>query len=144
MAEHPNATLFRRSVRAFKVGDMETVAKTFADDIVWHVSGRSPLAGRYRGREAVFELFNKFLELTGGTFKPDLRDVVASDQYEALLSHATAQRGGKTLDADEAVVAKLRDGRIVEVWQVPVDQYAWDKFWSEAAKAPAMETPTVE
>jgi uncharacterized protein len=42
---HPNAALLRRGYSAFTKGDIGTVLGVFADDISWHVPGRSPLSG---------------------------------------------------------------------------------------------------
>ncbi len=51
MADHPNVELLRKGYAAYGSGDMETINELFADDIVWHVAGRSPLAGVYNGKE---------------------------------------------------------------------------------------------
>jgi len=34
-------------------GDHAAAAEMLAEDVVWHVPGTSPIAGDYRGREAV-------------------------------------------------------------------------------------------
>lgn len=44
----------RRADKAFSAGDMTTVRELTAEDTVWHILGRSPLAGDYKGKEAVF------------------------------------------------------------------------------------------
>ena len=41
-----NAALIRRAYQAFAAGDIPTVLSLLADDISWHVPGRSPLSGR--------------------------------------------------------------------------------------------------
>src|SRR5215207_5655112 len=46
---HPNEHLVREGYQAFIKADMQKVSGFFADDIVWHVGGRGPLAGDYRG-----------------------------------------------------------------------------------------------
>ena len=38
-------------------GSIEAVAELMAEDIVWHVPGSSPIAGDYRGRDAVLDYF---------------------------------------------------------------------------------------
>jgi ketosteroid isomerase-like protein len=49
MGDHPNAEALRKGYGAFAVGDMETVASLFADDIAWHSVGQQPNRGRLRG-----------------------------------------------------------------------------------------------
>ena len=51
---HPNEDLVRRGFTAFGTGDIATLGELFADNIVWHVGGRSPITGDYKGKEQVF------------------------------------------------------------------------------------------
>lgn len=127
---HPNEDLLRRGYQAFAKGDADTLSGLFADDIVWHVPGRSPLAGEYRGREAVFGLFAKLAEMTGGTFKLDVHDVLAGDEHGVVLAVATAEREGKRLESRTTHVWHLRDGKATEFWSQAEDLYAADEFWS--------------
>jgi uncharacterized protein len=46
---HPNEELYRTGFEAFQKGDMDTLKNHLADDIVWHVAGRDPFAGDYKG-----------------------------------------------------------------------------------------------
>jgi ketosteroid isomerase-like protein len=46
---HPNEEVLKKGYAAFNSGDMDAVRETFADDIVWHVSGTTELAGDYKG-----------------------------------------------------------------------------------------------
>jgi uncharacterized protein len=48
----------------------------FADDIVWHVAGTGPLAGDHAGMAQVMGLLGKISELSGGTVRPQLHDVL--------------------------------------------------------------------
>ena len=130
MAEHPNAALLRNGYAAFATGDMATLRELFADDIVWHVSGASPLAGDYNGREAVFAFFSRSTELSGGTLRIELHDVVANDEHAVALARETASRQGKRLNAREAHVYHVRNGKVTEFWSFAEDQRAEDEFWS--------------
>jgi ketosteroid isomerase-like protein len=38
-------------------GDSGPLEELLADDVVWHVPGTSPIAGDYRGRQAVIGYF---------------------------------------------------------------------------------------
>ena len=50
-------------------GDLDAVEEFLADDVVWHVPGTSPIAGDYRGREAVTAYFRLRRELAGGAIR---------------------------------------------------------------------------
>src|SRR5439155_12616958 len=95
---HPNEDLARKGYAAFSGGDMATLNDLFADDIVWHVGGRTPIAGDYAGKDAVFGFFAKTMEMTGGTFRLDLHDLLANDEHVVALVTATGQREGRSLD----------------------------------------------
>lgn len=127
---HPNEELLRNGYAAFEKGDLDTLRGLFADDIVWHSPGRSPLAGDYRGIDEVFGLFGKIFELSGGTFRNELHDILADDEHGVALVSATGERNGKTLNDKQAHVFHIRDGKATEFWLQPGDLYANDEFWS--------------
>jgi uncharacterized protein (TIGR02246 family) len=129
--EHPNAALIRRLYSAWAAGDMATVRECFAPDAVWHVPGRSLIAGDHRGWEAIArDFYGRLRELTDGSFKAELTDVLADDRVGVALQHATGTRGERRLDIGACQVMRLRDGKIVEVRSHYSDQYALDAFWS--------------
>lgn len=131
MAEHPNATLIRRGYELFSNGDMDGFTELLADDVIWHVPGRCPVSGTYKGREAVVGYLSALGELSGGTYQIDgVHDVVANDDHVVGLHHSVATRPGKTYDHNETVVFHVRDGRITGVWEVYSDLYEIDAFWS--------------
>ena len=49
MAEHPNIARIKDGYAAFAKGDFAVLNDLFAEDIVWHASGRNQLSGDYRG-----------------------------------------------------------------------------------------------
>jgi len=70
------------------------------------------------------------MELTAGTFRAELHDLVADDRHTVGMHVATGEREGRTLEDREALVFHIRDGKVVEVWQYIADQYAYDEFFS--------------
>lgn len=128
---HPNEDLVRRGYDAFMAGDMETLNELFADDIVWHAPGRNALSGDHRGKDAVFAVFAKLAELTGGTFKLEIHDVLANDEHVVVLARSTAERDGKRLDDNGVQVFHVSDGKVTEQWLHPGDVYASDAFFGD-------------
>jgi ketosteroid isomerase-like protein len=68
---------------------MDTLRELFDLGIVWHFPGRSPLAGDHRGTDAVLGFFARTMELTAGTFRAELHDVVADDRHSVGMHLAT-------------------------------------------------------
>lgn len=130
MSEHPNVELMRRGYAAFGGGDFEALNELFAEDIVWHETGRGPLAGDYRGRENVYALFGRLMELTEGSFRLDIHAILADDEHAVALVVANAGRGGREATANQAHVFHLRDGRVTEFWDASTDQYAFDELFA--------------
>ena len=127
---HPNEERARGALDAFQRGDMQAITDYFAPDIVWHVPGRSPQAGDYAGVDQVLGFFAKTMELSNGSFRLEVHDVLANDEHVTVLSTLTAEREGRSLRDNGVQVLHLRDGRAVESWLHPGDQYATDEFWS--------------
>lgn len=131
MADHPNVALLRKGYSAFGEGDMATVGELFADDIVWHSPGSNPLSGDYKGKDQVFGLFGKLMELTGGTFTQQIHDVVANDEHGVVLVDNGAQRpDGRSWKGRSAQIWHIRDGKCTEYWLFADDQPAADAFFS--------------
>ncbi|MDQ1685250.1 MAG: uncharacterized protein QOC82_1987 [Frankiaceae bacterium] len=130
MADHPNVELLRKGYAAYSSGDIEVLNELFADDILWHIAGRSQLSGDYKGRDQVFGFFGKLMELSGGTATLELHDVLANDEHGVALVTGSATRDGKSFTGPDVHTFHLRDGKVVEFWDSPVDQYASDEFWA--------------
>ena len=126
---HPNEDLIRGTYAAFAAGDLQAVAKSFADDIVWHSLGHSRFSRDYTGREDVFGLFGTLFEETGGTFRIELNDVLANDERAVALTTNRGERLGRTLVYDEAAVFRLAAGKIAEAWLYVDDQEAHAAFF---------------
>ena len=128
MAEHPNVARIKDGYTAFAKGDFAYLNDLFAEDLLWHDAGRNQVAGEYRGREAVFGLFGKLMELTEGSFHADLHAVLADDEHGVALVVIRASRGGRSVEVNEAHVFHMRDGKVVEFWNAPTDIYAIDEL----------------
>jgi ketosteroid isomerase-like protein len=125
---HPNEALTRKGYEAFGAGDLDTLRELFDPNVVWHLAGRGPLAGDYRGVDEVFGVFAKTVELTGGTFNLEVHDVLANDEHAVALVVARGQRDGKSLEDRQAHVLHVKDGKVTEFWGHAWDQYAVDDF----------------
>ena len=98
---HSNEDLLRRGYEAFATGDIDTVLTAFADDIAWHVGGSNQTSGDYHGHQEVMGFFVKLMELSGGSFRLDVHDILANDTHGIVLATAHGQRDGSSLTARE-------------------------------------------
>jgi uncharacterized protein len=126
---HPNEILLRQTYEAQGRGDIDRYLETLSDDFVLHIPGRSRIAGDYRGREEVRRHFREIAELSGGTFRTEVHDVLASDEHVVGLVNARAEHWGVPVEIPRVHVCHVRDGRLAEMWIHPVDQRAFDAYW---------------
>lgn len=130
MAEHPNVELLRKGYAAFSAGDMEGVSALFSDDIVWHSPGSSPLAGDFSGKERVFELFAKLMQLTEGTFRQEVHDLLANDEHGVALVNTSWEKP-RPFSGRSVHVLHLKDGTVTEFWLSNEDQGAADAAFAD-------------
>lgn len=133
-SEHPNAILVRefheRQNRFYAGGDQGPSRALLAEDVVWHVPGRSVIAGDYRGREEVLRHFAARRELSRASFRITVRGVLADDEHAVIFAAGEARRGGETSRWTVAGVFRIADGKIAECWVLPYDQYRFDEIWA--------------
>ena len=79
MSEHPNVARIKAGYAAFSTGDLAALNDLSTEDLLWHVGGRNQLVGEYRGRDTVYRLMGKVMEVTGGTFHVDVEAILADD-----------------------------------------------------------------
>lgn len=109
---------------------MDTLAELIAPDVVWHVPGDNLISGTYTSRDGIFGCFSKIFELSGGSYQPQLLDILADDNYTVALLHANARHGEKVLDQDYAFIMRIRNGQIAELQEAWTQGPAWNEFWS--------------
>lgn len=129
MAEHPNIERLRGGYAAFSSGDFAALNDLFDENVVWHVPGRSQLAGEYRGRDEVYAFFGRLMEVTEGSFRLELHAVLADDEHGVALVTASGSRSGHSVSTQDAHVFHLRDGHVTEFWTATTDQYAGDELF---------------
>lgn len=128
---HPNENLVRESLAAFGRGDIDALRNQYwASGMRVHYPGRSALAGDYDGVAQVLGFFGRVRQLSGGTFRTELHDVVASDDHVVALFTARADRADRHLEDRIVEVFHIRDGKLAEAWLYPADLYVSDQFWS--------------
>lgn len=125
-----HADLVRKGYEAFQRGDLAAFDDILSEDCVWHTPGRGQLAGDKKGRQAIVEYYATLAQLSGGTVRVELHDVLANDEHVIGLHRATAERDGKSLDSTEVIVFHVSDGLVSEAWEHPFDLYAVDEVFS--------------
>jgi ketosteroid isomerase-like protein len=126
-----NAAVVIRGYEAFNAADIDALGEIFAADASWHTPGRSPVAGDYIGRDAVFGQFGRYGAGTAGTFSATLAHVYEEDDGRVVGLHRNSgEREGRRLDTECCIAFELSDGQITSGREFFFDLHNWDEFWS--------------
>ncbi len=129
------AELHRRQGAMYAGGAVEPVAELSAQDVVWHVPGRSSIAGDHRGVAAVLAYFQRRRQLAGETMRMQPGQAIADGEAVVQLVDGSARLGGEEVRWRTAGVYRVEAGLVREVWLVPLDLDLFDRVW-EAAGSP--------
>ena len=119
----------RRYCDAWVRGDAATLVGLYADDIVLHYFGQSPLAGDHAGKAAALAALARISALTKrGT--PEIHDVLASDSHAAILARESWMDGETPVTVERVLLYHVRDGKLAECWIYDADQRLVDAILS--------------
>jgi acyl-CoA thioesterase FadM/ketosteroid isomerase-like protein len=148
MAEAPEAKavvdeFLARQREMYAGGSLAPVEELLAEGVLWHVPGTSPIAGDYRGRDAVIGYFRARRELAGGTIKVTKSGSVSHEEALVQLADGEAALGGRDVVWRTAGVYRVAGDRIAEAWLVPLDQEQFDRAWTATRPEPFVYTQRV-
>jgi hypothetical protein len=116
-------------------GDLAAVKELLAEDVVWHVPGTSPIAGDYRGHEAVTGYFRLRRDLAGGAIQIAKDSEAHHEEALVQLADGRAPLGGQEVVWRTAGVYRVADARIAEAWLIPLNQEHFDRVWTATRRA---------
>jgi ketosteroid isomerase-like protein len=127
------AELHRRQGEMYAGGSIDPVVELLAGDIIWHVPGKSPIAGDHRGVAQVLDYFERRRRLANATMR--MRPGEAICEGDAVAQFV---EGSAVLDAERVTWktigvyrVDIEHRRIHEVWLVPLDCDLFDRIWSQ-------------
>jgi ketosteroid isomerase-like protein len=115
-------------------GDVEKGTSFYADDIVCHLGGRSPVSGTYRGKQEFREGYvNRVLEITEGKWTvTGYQDIAASDERVYVVVNERFERAGhEPVEGERVAIYDVNEaGKIRTMWAYDTDSYAVDQLLS--------------
>jgi len=128
-APHPHRILAERLWEGIAQPSPEILRELLDEKSVWRMYGRSPLAGTYVGADEIIAFLAFVGELTTD-LRSELVDIFVSDRGAVMRYTVEAQRGGQQLETEHLFLLTIEHGRIVRATFAPLDQGAYDKFFS--------------
>jgi uncharacterized protein len=126
------AELHRRQGEMYAGGSLDPVIELLAEDVIWHVPGRSPIAGDHRGVGQVIDYFEKRRRLADATMRMRPGEAIFEGDAVAQFVEGSAMRNGEAVTWQTVGVYRVdvEHRWIREVWLVPLDSELFDRIWS--------------
>lgn len=124
--------VIRNMFDAYAKTDQRRLSEVLDPGVVYHLPGRTLMAGEYRGPDEVLALWDRQkLYLGGKPYRVKQLAMVAGGEQAVLLTEVTAERGGRTLTFQGANVYRVRHGRVAEGRVFIFDVASFDEFWRD-------------
>jgi hypothetical protein len=130
---HPNEEALRKADAAQVAGDIPGMLELFSDDVVFHVGGRSNMAGDGKGKDQLVESYGRFIQALGEIVEMKTHDLLANDTHGVQLQSTTAQRDGKRITINGIALFHFDNGKVTEAWFNDEDPYAADAWYDAGA-----------
>lgn len=115
---------------AFAADDHARALSLCDPKVTFQISGKSRLAGKYDASNFVSGLVAKWKELSGGQYKLEVHDVLASERHAVALASAKFARNGQTVEYRSAQVWRIENGKPVAWYEYVRDGHQFDAIWS--------------
>ena len=117
-------------IKAFNERNFEPGSMLFADDVVLHYPGKNRIMGDHIGKSGLLDFWNKQIDLTDGTFKGEIINVLQGEGNLVLIMNATAELNNQSYSWRRINHYHIVEGRVVEGWIYEGDQYIADLVFS--------------
>ena len=100
--------------------DWDAVRELLTPDVIWREKdGDLDYSGDHHSRDTVASLLAKFVEITGGTFSLEPRQLICTADHVAADVRWWAERNGTQVDGNDLAVYRIEDDHIAEAWFFP-------------------------
>jgi ketosteroid isomerase-like protein len=128
--KHPHAAALEKFYSDFTNGDAQAAVSDCATAMTFQVPGKSKLAGKYTRDTFASEFAAKLRELSGGSFKLEVHDILVSDLHATVLGSCKLTRDGKAVELRTVHVWRFEGGKPLAGYEYPRDLYQYDAVWS--------------
>jgi RNA 2',3'-cyclic 3'-phosphodiesterase len=115
--------------RAYRGAGLDGLRSLLDEEVVWHVPGRSRIAGEHRGVDTVLAYLELRSRMTDATFRVVVHGMALIAGRVVQLAGGRAVRDGREVSWETVGVFRVAGGRVAECRLVPFDQEAFDEIW---------------
>ncbi len=128
--KHPNALALEAFYSHFSKSDFQSAVAACSEKLTFQIAGKSKLAGKFTQANFISDFAMKLGELSGGTFKFEVHDILASDLHGTVLASAKVTRKGETIEYRTVHVWRFDGSKPMAGYEYPRDLYQYDAIWS--------------
>lgn len=114
----------------FARGDVQTALSACDDSITFQVPGKSPLAGKYSKENFASAFLERAKELTAGSLRTEVHDVLVSDRHAVALLSYFVKRKDEIVQLRMVHVWRFENGKPVAWYEYPRDLYQYDSIFT--------------
>lgn len=112
-------------------GAVDPVRSLLCRDVVWHVPGRTPIAGDHQGIENVIGYMLRRRDVADRTLRLHRRELLVGEgEHFAALTDGSAVIAGRAREWSTIGLYRLRGERLAECRLMPFDQTDFDSIWN--------------
>lgn len=126
---HPNTALLAKIYSKFVEGNVDGFLNDCPDSMTFQIAGKSKLAGKFNKTNFKSDYFKKMNELSLGTYKFEIHDILASDLHATVLGTVKATVNSKNYEIRTVHVWRLDQGQPIAGYEYPRDLYQFDLAW---------------
>lgn len=117
MATEENKRLMQQVFDELERGNSQALIEVLADDVDWHVTGRTKFSKTYRGKEALMnELLGPLFSLCQGPFTMTADRFIADGDYVVVEARGkVTTKTGRPYNNKYCLVFRLEDGKVKEL-----------------------------
>lgn len=127
-----NESMIRAFYRDFWLGNLDGMRTHVSPDMVFHVPGRSHLAGEYHGWEGYLAFRDELLKLAGDRYKLEIETLATSSSDVFVKEYVRMNRkwDGEVRTVYVILHFRIENGRIMRINDIPVDAYEYEAFFT--------------
>jgi ketosteroid isomerase-like protein len=134
---HPLEATIREAYAAFGRGDVDGYLQPCTKNFSFNIPGSGAISGSWKGKEGLYELARMAMEITGGSFREEVEDVLANDHHAVVLARHQFTRDGQLKEYRTAHVYEVQNGQLAQCWEQPQDSTVFDDAWGTVPAAAA-------
>lgn len=128
--KHAHTVLFEKLYADLTKGDFKSAFSLCDDKFTFQIMGKSKLAGKFDKSNFESGYLLKQKELSSGSIKTEIHDVLASDLHATILMTTKLTRQGQSMEYRTVHVWRIQGGKPVAGYEYPRDLYQYDAIWS--------------